>query len=76
LNTATFDRRGTLWFTGQNGVFGRLEPSTGKMEVFDAPRGRGPYGICTAPDGSVYFASLAGSFVARVDTATGAVVVL
>src|SRR5574341_959241 len=44
LNTATFDHSGTLWFTGQNGYYGRLEPKTGKVEVFDAPRGRGPYG--------------------------------
>ena len=26
LNTATFDGGGTLWFTGQNGVYGRLNP--------------------------------------------------
>src|SRR5439155_13653181 len=26
LNTATFDLRGVLWFTGQNGIIGRLDP--------------------------------------------------
>ena len=26
LNTAVFDRRGTLWFTGQAGVYGSLVP--------------------------------------------------
>ncbi len=71
LNTATFDKRGILWFTGQSGVFGRLDPQTGRVDVFDAPRGRGPYGICTTPDGSVYFASLAGSYIARVDLPSG-----
>lgn len=71
LNTATFDRIGTLWFTGQNGYYGRVDPKTGKVEVFDAPRGRGPYGICTAPDGSVWYASLAGSHIAQIDTKTG-----
>jgi virginiamycin B lyase len=76
LNTATFDRKGTLWFTGQSGVYGRLDPRTGAVEVFDAPRGRGPYGIATAPDGSVYYASLAGSHIARIDVATGGVQVL
>ncbi len=76
LNTATFDHRGVLWFTGQSGVYGRLDPASGKLDVFDAPRGRGPYGICTAPDGSVYFASLAGSFVARLDTSSGSATVL
>jgi virginiamycin B lyase len=76
LNTATFDGDGTLWFTGQNGVYGRLEPGTGEMEVFDAPRGRGPYGITTTPQGEVYYASLAGSYVGRIDRETGAVTVL
>jgi virginiamycin B lyase len=71
LNTATFDQSGTLWFTGQNGYYGRVDPKTGKVEVFDVPRGRGPYGICTAPDGSVWYASLAGSHIARIDTKTG-----
>ena len=58
LNTAAFDPDGVLWFTGQNGIYGRLEPVTGSMQVFSAPRGRGPYGITTTPDGSVYYASL------------------
>lgn len=69
LNTATFDRNGVLWFTGQNGVYGRVEPA-GKVEVFDAPRGAGPYGIATTPDGQVFYASLAGSHVARIDLET------
>ena len=33
--------------------------------------GRGPYGITTTPDGRVFFASLAGSHIAEIDTATG-----
>jgi virginiamycin B lyase len=45
LNTAVFDRRGVLWFTGQSGVYGRLHPRTGALKVFRAPRGPGPYGI-------------------------------
>src|SRR5512144_2818988 len=49
LNTAAFDRRGKLWFTGQNGVYGRLDPETGEMRVWDAPQGRGPYGITATP---------------------------
>ena len=39
LNTATFDRRGILWFTGQSGLYGRLDPKTGRLRVFSAPRG-------------------------------------
>lgn len=76
LNTATFDRRGRLWFTGQNGVYGRLDPATGDMHVWDAPRGRGPYGITTTPNGDVYYASLAGSHIARIDVETGAATVI
>jgi len=76
LNTATFDGQGMLWFTGQNGVYGRLDPKSGAMTVFDAPRGTGPYGIATTPDGQVFFASLAGSYLGRIDLETGAVTVL
>src|SRR5256712_1314224 len=66
LNTATFGMGGVLWFTGQSGVYGRLDPKVGKVEVFDAPKGPGPYGIAAAPDGTVYYASLAGSYIARL----------
>ena len=76
LNTATFDSNGILWFTGQSGVYGRLDPKTGRIEVFDAPRGRGPYGIAATPGGEVYYASLAGSYIARIDTETGKAIVI
>ena len=71
LNTATFDRNGILWFTGQSGVYGRLDPSTAELTVFDAPRGPGPYGIIATPDGSrVFYASLAGSHIAEINLET------
>src|SRR6188472_4641324 len=54
LNTATFDRAGVLWFTGQSGIYGRLEPESGALRVFRAPRGTGPYGIATTPKGDVW----------------------
>jgi virginiamycin B lyase len=76
LNTLTFDRRGRVWFTGQAGVYGRLDPASGEMTVWDAPRGRGPYGIATTPGGDVYYASLAGSHIARIDLETGAAAVI
>lgn len=75
LNTAAFDGAGMLWFTGQNGIYGRLDPAVGEVEVFDAPRGSGPYGITATPDGDIYFASLAGSYVGAVSP-EGAVVEL
>jgi virginiamycin B lyase len=76
LNTATFDKTGVLWFTGQNGIYGRLDPTTGQIKTFPSPRGPGPYGITTTPNGEVYFASLAGSYIARIDLETGNVTVL
>jgi virginiamycin B lyase len=76
LNTAAFDGSGVLWFTGQNGIVGRLDPATGEMAVFDAPRGRGPYGIASTATGDIYFASLAGNYVGHIDTATDAITVL
>jgi virginiamycin B lyase len=72
LNTAAFDGDGTLWFTGQSGVYGQLDPATGEMQVYDAPGGRGPYGITATPDGNVFYASLAGSHIAGIDRETGA----
>ena len=70
LNTAVFDAVGVLWFTGQNGIYGRLDPEVGLVEVFPSPLGSGPYGITSSPDGVVYYASLAKSYVGRIDPAT------
>ena len=76
LNTATLDRKGRVWFTGQNGYYGRLDPATDDVKVWNAPRGRGPYGIATTPGGDVYYASLAGDHIARIDVDTGAATVI
>jgi virginiamycin B lyase len=76
LNTAVFDKQGHLWFTGQIGIYGELDPQHARMRVFDAPRGPGPYGICVTPDGSLYFASLAGSYLGRIDPGSGAAQVI
>jgi virginiamycin B lyase len=45
LNTAAFDRKGNVWFTGQTGIYGKVDLKTGKVTVWKAPKGRGPYGI-------------------------------
>jgi virginiamycin B lyase len=71
LNTATFDGDGDLWFTGQSGVVGKVATKTGQVTVKDSPRGAGPYGICTTPSGDVWWCSLAGSFIARIDRKSG-----
>ena len=75
LNTASFDADGNLWFTGQAGIYGSLNVDTGETRIFEAPGGRGPYGITTTPAGSVFYASLAGSYVGAVNQ-DGSVTVL
>lgn len=67
LNTGVFDDRGAYWFTGQNGVYGRFEPRSERMEVWEAPRGRGPYGITRTPQGGIWYVSLAGNHLARIE---------
>ena len=76
LNTAAFDKSGILWFTGQAGVYGRVDPASGKVDAWKAPKGYGPYGITTTPSGEVWYASLGGDHIARIDTATGAATVI
>jgi virginiamycin B lyase len=71
LNTAAIDSEGVVWFTGQNGIVGRVDPARHRpgdpAEIIDAPRGRGPYGITVTPADDVYFASLAGSYLGRIE---------
>jgi virginiamycin B lyase len=76
LNTGVFDKRGIYWFTGQSGIYGRLDPKSGDMQVFKAPRGRGAYGITSTPNGDVWYASLAGNHIAKIDTASGSATVV
>ena len=76
LNTAAFDGNGVLWFTGQAGWLGRLDPRTRKVGVFRAPRGRGPYGIHALARGPVYFVSLAAGFLGRIDPVSSGVTVI
>ena len=71
LNTPAFDGRGRVWFTGQAGIYGRLDPRTDEMQVWRDPEGRGPYGITGTPSGDIYYVSLAGSHLAKVDLDSG-----
>jgi len=75
LNTASFDGDGMLWFTGQNGIYGCVDPDTGELIVFDAPEGPGPYGVTTTPDGVVYYAPVPGSHIARIESDRTATVI-
>jgi virginiamycin B lyase len=76
LNTGVFDKAGIYWFTGQNGVYGRIDPKSGKVRAWKAPKGRGPYGITATPSGEVWYASLAGDHIARIDAKSGAAMVV
>src|SRR3954452_18780145 len=76
LNTGTFDRDGVYWFTGQSGIYGRLDPRSGEIKVWKAPGGPGAYGIAATPEGDIYYASLAGNHIAKIDKATGAATVI
>ena len=76
LNTCAFDGDGDLWFTGQSGVVGKVALKSGKVSVWDSPKGRGPYGICATPAGEIWYCSLAGSYIARIDRRTGESIVV
>ena len=76
LNTAAFDGNGVLWWTGQSGYYGSVNPKTGEVRAMEAPRGRGPYGITATPKGEIYYVSLAGNHLAHIDTRTGAATVI
>jgi virginiamycin B lyase len=76
LNTPTIGNNGIVWFTGQSGVYGRVDPTSGKVDAWASPKGRGPYGITTTPSGDIWYASLAGDHIAKVDITTGAVTVV
>jgi len=75
LNTAAIDPDGVVWFTGQRGVVGRVDPARhepgDQAEIIEASRGQGPYGITVTPGGEVYFASLAGNYVGRIESDSG-----
>lgn len=76
LNTAVFDRNGILWYTGQSGYYGSVDPRSGEVKIWPAPGGRGPYGITATPSGDIYYCSLAASHIARIDTASGKATVI
>jgi virginiamycin B lyase len=76
MNTAAFDGNGLLWWTGQSGYYGSVNPKTGEARVMEAPHGRGPYGITATPTGDIYYVSLAGSHLAKIHTHTGAATVI
>ena len=73
LNTGAFAEDGAHWFTGQTGIYGKVDPQTRAVTIWKDPDGRGPYGIDDTPDGEIWYVSLAGSHLAKVDRADGSI---
>jgi virginiamycin B lyase len=71
LNTAAFDKSGIYWFTGQSGYHGRLDPKSGDLQVWKSPGGAGSYGMTVTPKGDIWYASLAGNHIAKIDLKSG-----
>lgn len=76
LNSAAIDRNGDIWLTGQTGVYGKLNRAFGFITLWGSPLGRGPHGIAATRHGDVYFASMAGSYLGRIDREGGDATVL
>ena len=72
LNTPVMDHSGLVWFTGQAGVHGRVDPKTGKVDTWKSPR-RGTYGITVTPGNEIWYAALAGDHLGHVNRNTGEV---
>src|SRR6202035_1620952 len=56
LNTASFDRQGVLWFTGQDGIYCRLDPKPARWRCLMHPAAPAPtvsrprrMGRCSSP---------------------------
>lgn len=76
LNTGAFDGEGIHWFTGQNGIYGKVDPADGVVTVYKDPEGRGPYGMTATPAGEIYYSSLAGSHLGKVNREDGSVTLI
>ena len=70
-HTPIFDQKGTLWFTLQSGMVGRLVPETGDMTIVTTPSDTTyPYGIAVNSAGVPWYVDFRGNRVGRVDPDT------
>ena len=70
-HTPIFDQDGTLWFTLQAGMVGRLVPSTGVMTVVATPtEGTYPYGIQISSQNDPWYADFRGNRIGHVNPDT------
>jgi virginiamycin B lyase len=62
---------GTVWFSGQSqGVAGRFDPQSGKLEKIPLGPGAAPHGVIVGPDGNAWLTEGGQNAIARVDAAT------
>jgi virginiamycin B lyase len=70
-HTPIFDQDGTLWFTLQSGMVGRLLPETGEMTIVTTPSDDTyPYGIVVSSVGVPWYVDFRGNRLASVDPQT------
>ena len=70
-HTPIFDQSGTLWFTLQSGMVGRLVPETGAMTIVTTPSDNTyPYGIAVNSAGVPWYVDFRGNRLGRVDPET------
>src|SRR5262249_6974011 len=62
---------GTVWFSGQSqGIAGRFDPQSGKLEKIPLGPGAAPHGVIVGPDGNAWLTEGGQNAIARVDAAT------
>jgi len=62
---------GTVWFSGQSqGVAGRFDPQSGKLEKIPLGPAAAPHGVIIGPDGNAWLTEGGQNAIARVDAAT------
>lgn len=67
-HTPILDQKGTLWFTMQSGMVGRLVPETGEMKIVRTPTANTyPYGIAVNSAGVPWYVDFRGNRIGSVD---------
>src|ERR1700720_4127580 len=62
---------GTVWFTAQSaGKLGRLDPRTGKSDLFALGPDAAPHGVIVGPDGAAWVTEGGQNAIPRMDPAT------
>ena len=75
LNTAAFDSSGRIWFTGQNGIFGRLDPTSGDMNIWELAQRTRPIRHYWHAQGRHLVRVTGTNYLANVNLETGATTV-